>query len=311
MCWVIAVLGVIILACLGAGIYMAGFVAMPKRCTLEQMKESEGSRGHGLDFESLPKEHYTVRSFDGYELAAWYIPAQKPSDRYVIISHGYTVNHYCSLKYMSMFRSFGFHCVIYDDRGHGENQRTGPCTLGLIESKDLMAVIADTYARYGENIHLGLHGESMGAGLTIMSLEYRPRVEFIINDCGYADLLKLLKYKGKKDFHAPGWMVALASGMCRILYGYSFGQVRPVDRLKDNTIPICFIHGEEDDFILYEHSEQMHEATKGYSELHLFPHAAHAGSYDSDPHRYHRVVKEFLERCEQTEDGAAAGKIIL
>ena len=72
--------------------------------------------------------------------------------------------------------------------------------------------------------------------------------------------------------------------------------MRPIDSLADNEIPILFIHGAEDSFILPEHSERMKEETKGYSELHLIPGAAHAASVLTAPEEYREIVEAFLTR---------------
>ena len=61
-------------------------------------------------------------------------------------------------------------------------------------------------------------------------------------------------------------------------------------------IPILFIHGEKDNFILPEHSEKMKNATKGYAEVHLIPEAGHALSVLTDPKSYHSYVSGFLEK---------------
>ncbi len=66
------------------------------------------------------------------------------------------------------------------------------------------------------------------------------------------------------------------------------------DSLKDNKIPILFIHGEEDDFILPWNSRVMREATAGYSEIHLIPGAGHAESVLKAGEDYKKYVKEFL-----------------
>ena len=277
--------------------FLAAYVAHPRCISLEKHREYERENGFLRDYEELEKKEYSVHSFDGYELHAAYIPASKPSSRFVIISHGYTSSRYGSVKYMHMFRAFGFHCVLYDDRRHGMNRSTD-CTMGVRESRDLIAVIEDTYRRYGDNIWLGLHGESMGSGLEIMALAYQPKVRFIVNDCGYADLESVLKWKLKQIFHLPGWLVYPASMMCRLFFGYSFTKVRPIDVLPENEVPICFIHGDADDFIDKNHSERMHQATKGYSELHLFPGAAHAECMGTDEQRYYRIVEAFLEKVE-------------
>ena len=72
--------------------------------------------------------------------------------------------------------------------------------------------------------------------------------------------------------------------------------MRPIDSLKDNRIPILFIHGAEDSFILPDHSRRMKEATQGYAELRLIPGAEHARSILTDPLAYQQAVNEFLDR---------------
>ena len=147
-----------------------------------------------------------------------------------------------------------------------------------------------------ENIILGLHGESMGAGLSLMALQYKPNVKFLVADCGYGRLQEVLCGKVEEVFHLPGVFAYPASFFCRILYGYSFIKVNPEEFLKENEIPVCFIHGEEDNFIPCSQSIRMHEVNKGYSELHTFPGADHAQSLDSDINRYETILNEFIAK---------------
>lgn len=277
---------------------LARFVAQPHHETLAEAEKNEKTHPELWGgYDAFPHTDYTVTSFDGYLLHAQLIPAEKPSKKFVVISHGYTVNRYCSVKYAGIYRELGYQCIIYDDRGHGENVPC-KCTLGVTESRDLIAVIDDARRRWGSDISIGLHGESMGSGLQVMALRYHPDVKFIVNDCGYADLRNVLEGGLKKNFHLPKFFVLPASAMCRVLYGYFFSQCRPIDELKENRVPICFIHGEADSFISSSNSERMHAAAAGYSELHLFPGAEHARSYASDPPRYRRTVAAFLAKVD-------------
>ncbi len=299
----------IVIGIMAAAVFLAliGFsglavcVARPRVCTMQAGEEHERERGFWRDYEKLPKEGFSVAGFEGYELHAEYIPAKEESDRFVVISHGYTCCRYGSLKYMYMYRDLGFHCIIYDDRGHGENKRV-PCTMGVRESRDLCAVINAVYGRFGQGIRLGLQGESMGSGLEIMALRYQPRVRFIVNDCGYAKLVDVLKGKLKNRLHLPQCLAYGASLMCRVMYGYAFTKVNPVECLAGSKVPICFMHGEDDDFIPPHHSQMMYEAAEGYKEIHLFPGAAHAMSMPSDEARYRRIVKEFLEKIGELQE---------
>lgn len=293
---------VIVLAAIvfiGGLCYLASFVSLPKS-EMESSINWETKFGFWRDFDKRRTVKYQLKSFDGYELHVEYVPNENAPDtkRFVIISHGYTSTRYGALKYLNKWMELGYNCVIYDDRHHGMNKKGffNPCTLGIKEAKDLITVIDDTYARYGEDIYLGLHGESMGAALQITALKYKPKVHFIFNDCGFAELTNVLKVGICDIFHLPEWFIYPASAVCVLLYRWNFVKNRPIDSLKDNTVPICFIHGEDDDFIKCVNSKQMAEANPAYTELYLFPGAKHAESMYSDEERYLEIMKNFLAK---------------
>ena len=191
-----------------------------------------------------------------------------------------------------MYLKQGFNVIIYDLRGHGLNEPT-ICTYSVRERKDLLAMILDSRERYPGASLFGLHGESLGAATSIAVLEEKPPVDFVVSDCGFSDIVPVLKV-GLKGMHLPGFLVDIASVCARIRFGYSFSEMRPIDSLKENTIPILFIHGAEDSLILPEHSERMKEATKGFADLHLIPGADHAMSILTDPESYRKYVADFL-----------------
>lgn len=274
---------------------LARFATRPKVHTLEyelnSLKKLDFMQEESLE---ITNEHY-VTTFDGQKIWVGFVPGDTDNTHYVILSHGYTSTRYGMYKYAALWRRLGFHCVIYDNRGHGVNEPTS-CTFGLRESKDLLAVITDTYERYGQNIHLGLHGESMGAGLQVTALGYKPRVDFVVNDCGYSEILPVLRWKMQDGFHLPGWLADLAVPFGKLWYGYSFHEVRPIDALKENEIPICFVHGTSDTFTAHWHSEKMYEVNKGYKELHLFEGVDHAECVVEDTERYFKMMKDFVEK---------------
>ena len=264
-----------------------------KRQTLAESYEWQCSHYDTSWFGTPPTTDYIVKSYDGYELHATFAPNEKPGNRYVILTHGYTDNRLGMLKYMKIYFDAGYHCIIYDLRGHGENARTF-CTYSIREGKDLTAVIDDAYERFGQDIFLGLHGESLGASTTVRSLMYHPRVEFAVADCGFADIENVLAGV-LKSRHVPGFILKSASQLAKYTYGYSFSEMRPIDALAGNQVPILFLHGEKDTFILPENSRRMKEATAGYAEYHLIPGAKHANSVLTEPGLYAEYVKAFLK----------------
>ncbi|MCR5355982.1 MAG: alpha/beta hydrolase, partial [Lachnospiraceae bacterium] len=169
------------------------------------------------------------------------------------------------------------------------------CTFSICESVDLDLLIKDTRKRYPDAKVLGLHGESLGGATTIAVLKYSPEVDFAVDDCGFAEIISVMK-GGLRGMHIPTWMVYPASVCSRVMYGYSFKEMRPIDALENNKVPILFIHGSDDTFILPDHSERMSRETKGYSELYFIKGAAHAASILTDPEEYRKYVGGFLEK---------------
>lgn len=156
-------------------IYFAGTIAKPSGLSYEE--EREWSIEHGLwgDSDSYEKEAYSVSGLDGYKLNCSLIRAESDdSDKFVIISHGFRSNMNGAMKYVDVYRSLGYSCIIYDVRAHGENE-DAICSLGNFESEDLYLLIADTYERYGGDISLGLHGESMGSAISLSVLAKKNR----------------------------------------------------------------------------------------------------------------------------------------
>ena len=291
----IIILGLFIVFSVVAAVALSRMVAYPKWITIPDEIKYEKEKGMWKNFDELEKEEYILNSYDGYELHMLYIPAEEKSDKYVIISHGYTGCRLGSVKYLHVFHDLGFNAVLYDDRGHGDNVHV-PCTMGFKESRDLMEVIKHVYERFGDEIVLGLHGESMGSALSNNALQYKPKIDFIVSDCGYNDLMKLYGHLVKKNLHLPKFYANLASLVTKIFFGYAYKQVSPIKYIRENEIPICFFHGEDDSLIPCSHAKEMHEANKGYSEFYIVPGAEHAMSVITDEASYRARVKSFLEK---------------
>ena len=274
---------------------LASQIATPEVSTLD--KEISWEKEHGLwgNYDSYEKEEYTVKGYKDYELHVTLVKNPVETDKYVIISHGFKSNRYGAVKYVDSYMDLGFNCIIYDLRDHGENEKTA-LSLGQFESEDLEKLIEDSYSRYG-NIKLGLHGESMGAATSLMVLAKKPKVDFVVADCGFSNLYDLLHTA--YDVAKVGAVLPSVNIAMKLRYGYDMKKTSPKDALIGNEIPICFIHGEADTFILPENSEVNKAATAGYSELHLVPDAAHARSREVlGEAEYRSIISNFLDNID-------------
>ena len=287
------------IGCSGAAFVLAGIITGGKRQTLKEARKWQDEHYDTSWFDSLETDQYTVRSFDGYLLHVCLCRRKGFSrkDRFVILTHGYTDNRFGTLKYMPIYLDQGYSCIIWDLRGHGENA-PAPCTYSVRESRDLLHLIQDTRKRYGEEIELGLHGESLGSAATIAALEYTQDVAFAVADCGFSDIMNVLERSFSHN-HIPQFLLKAASLASGLRYGCRFSEMRPVDALSDNHVPLLFIHGARDRLILPDNSLRMAKATAGPSQVHLIPGAKHADSVLTDRKGYTAIVHSFLNELHQ------------
>lgn len=288
---VAGILTVLFILTTAAGFFFASSSMRIRRQTLDEARKWQEDHYDLSWYDPLEKMDYQVTSYDGYVLNVELIRNPVPSDKYILLSHGYTDNRFGSLKYTKLYLDLGFNAVVYDLRGHGENEATF-CTYSARERKDLAFLIRNCRERYQPTV-FGIHGESLGAATSIACLEDKPQIDFVVSDCGFSDISDVLK-NGVRRVHLPEAVVSLASLCAKVRYGYSYDMMRPVDSLTDNEVPVLFIHGAEDSFIVPAHSDKMQKETKGYSELHLIPGAAHAASVLTAPEKYREIVYAFL-----------------
>ena len=68
--------------------------------------------------------------------------------------------------------------------------------------------------------------------------------------------------------------------------------------VKYSDIPVLFLHGAKDNFILPYHSDILFNAKKGEKEQHIFPHGTHANSVFDDEVEYEEVLTNYIKKHE-------------
>ena len=269
----------------------------PNTISLEREIEFNKENGLWLDFDSYDKKEYEVKGKDGYILHAMSVETDQTrgTGKYVIIHHGHTSNRYGAVKYVNSYIKLGYSCIIYDSRSHGVNAKD-ICTLGYIESDDLMHVIADTRQRFGDVKILGLHGESMGGSTVLCSVRFQPEIDFIVSDCAFTSCHDVV-HDGYANIHMT-FIVPFIRYFGKFLYHVDLIETNALAYLSENRYPILFIHGSGDTFIKPRHAEKLRSqaAKRGaYTELIMVEGAGHARSrYVAGFDKYTEYISNFL-----------------
>ena len=247
-------------------------------------------------YESMSPREVQTLSSDGLLLNGQIFEPYPNSGRWVLIAHGYTLSLRASMEFAALFEEKGFNMLLIDQRRHGKSQGKYT-TLGYREKLDIKVWVDYLIDRFGPDIKVGLHGQSLG-GATI--LEYLsmadPVVKFAVADCAFSDLNELLCYQITSLIKLPHFpFIRLLDRKLYAKFGFRLEEVSPIKSVTNCRQPILFIHGEADRYVPAYMSRRMYEAKPGVKELVLIPGANHAVAYNVDPKRYKEAIHRFVD----------------
>ena len=297
--YVIIIVVFILLFWMYIGLYVAMEIVTPSVKTLNQTEVEEASRDESLLLylrENLTNQ-YQIKSIYGYMLQVYEMVKDPENNKFVVIAHGYTYSHHGAIKYGKMMMDLGYNVILYDHRFHGLSGGKNT-TLGYYEKDDLKTVIDHVYQTYGD-VFLGTYGESMGSATVLLEQQNDPRVRFVVSDAGFKDLSSLIRYRLKVKGLFPLLVFPMTKLFIYFISKAKFNQVSPIEALKNQTIPMMFVHGEQDDFIGYQDSIDMFESYQGPKHLYIAKKEAyHARSYYANKEEYFNELSQFLSQYE-------------
>ena len=241
----------------------------------------------------------TITSEDGLKLRSYWFQAIKPSNKIVIMAHGYSGKAHD----MDMFAKYyhedlGYHVLMPDARGHGRSEGGFIC-FGWRERKDYVQWIRYLIDKWGPQSQIVLHGVSMGGATVCMtsgeSLPYN--VKAIISDCAYTSVHAQLAYQLKRMYKLPAFpLLYCTSLLTRLRAGYSFAEASALNQVKKSRTPMLFIHGEDDVFVPFFMVKELYEACSSEKELYTVPGAGHGLAFIVNPDEYKKKVWGFVSK---------------
>lgn len=253
-------------------------------------------------FNNLQKTEVQITSKDGLKLTGYVLEPHAGGKRWMIIVHGYTVSSHVSAQYIDMFEQKGFNVLLIDQRRHGKSQGRFT-TYGFMEKYDVEAWVQWILGHYGEDCILGLHGQSLGGGTVLEYLPLAdPQVKFVVADCPYSDLAKLMYHQLKVLNKIPTFpLLRLVNRRMERLAGFRMEQVSPLRAVEHSKIPVLFVHGTDDNYVPTYMSKELYEHKPEPKRLLLVEGAVHANAYAVDPKRYAEEVHALIHDALETE----------
>lgn len=305
--WLSAILVVFVFAALlWTAQYMLNYSLNPLRRTVPE--GFDRAREHGPAaaqwIDSVQQNHLlrdTAIVVDGIKHHAVYMKADAPDAPTAVIVHGYHDLSQGMLHIGYLYQhDLGYNILLPDLYGHGSS--TGDhVNMGWLDRLDVLRWVQLTDSLSGHK-PIVLHGISMGAA-TVMCLsgeQLPPSVKAIVEDCGYTSVWDEFSHQLEQTFDLDEFPVLYASSaLCKMRYGWTFGEASPLEMVKRCRLPMLFIHGDSDTFVPTEMVYTLHRAKPQPKQLWIAPGSKHARAYTDHPEQYTKVVESFLTKYVQ------------
>ncbi len=250
--------------------------------------------------ERCPCETITIVAKDGVTLVGhWRAP--KHPKRVIIAMHGWRSSWSQDFGMISDFWYDNDCAVLYaEQRGQGESggEYMG---FGLLERYDCCDWASYINERIGGTLPIYPVGISMGATTVLMAtgLPLPDTVRGVIADCGFTSPSAIWRHVVEKNLHLPYALYgAAASELCKRKIQFKSDEHTCMDALRENTVPVLFIHGTDDKFVPIEMTYENYKACSAEKRLFVVPGADHGLSYLTDPKEYESAVKAFWNDLE-------------
>jgi alpha-beta hydrolase superfamily lysophospholipase len=246
-----------------------------------------------LDDEGLPRESMAIPSPAG-SLPAWFIPARggAPGPAVVLV-HGWDSNRDRMLPNARFLHAAGFHTLLFDVRGHGENPPEVLPISGGEFGADAAAAVAALRSR-PEVTSVGLLGHSMGAVGAVLAAALEPGVAALVATAipAHPRLLTRRTFQ-LAGLRIPGPLAHPLAWLTLRVYlkprGHRPGWVNALRAIRRFPGPLLVVHGSADEIVPLRHAELLVQAARtragSVAELVLIPGGRHSWLYESPLYR--------------------------
>ena len=283
----VALVAVIIVAVLGISIYAASSLTQFERIPIQTTPAE-----YGLEYTDI-----SFPSRDGLTLRGWWLDVHDDSP-VVVMVHGSTRNRAePPERMMGMAKELvnhGYNVLTFDMRGHGESEGQH-ISAGLDERNDLLGAI-DYIRQRGITGKIGVLGFSMGAATCLMTTPECEDIAAVVVDGAYADIVSIVESEFANRSDLPGFFLPIILFMTDKLYDVDFTAIKPIEALKDITVPVFIIHGGQDSMVPVEHAYRLAEVCRNPdSQSWVVPEAEHCEAYIERPEEYVTKVLSFFD----------------
>ena len=252
----------------------AHFIFSPKRIIANTPAEYQ------LPFEDV---YVTVNDETGKKerIHAWWIPAEYPSDRYLLYFHGSALNIGANINHARRFHHMGFSVLLVSYRGYGKSDGTFPSEAQVYSD----AQAAWNYLVEQKGIDPGAiftYGHSLGGAVAIQLAISNPTAGGLIVEAAFTSIADLARRMPKYRIFP-----------IELIVRQRFDSLEKVSQLQ---VPVLYIHGTNDQLVPHEMTRELYQRTSSPKKLKLILGGGHNNSASVGGAEYLNAVREFINQ---------------
>jgi alpha-beta hydrolase superfamily lysophospholipase len=233
-------------------------------------------------------------SAEDHELAGWFVraPADEPTEDSstpespapkrrragkvaattgprpgIVVVHGWESNRGRTFAHVRYLHAAGFHCLVFDVRGHGDSPpETLPINVPEFADDTIAAV--RWLASRPEVSAVGVLGHSMGAAGAIVAASREPAITAVVSMSAPSDLVRITRKTFEMaDMHIPepiatplAWFTA---AILLVPRHHSVEDASAMAAAARYRGPLLLVHGAQDHGVPVEHLELIGRAAAG------------------------------------------------
>ncbi len=232
----------------------------------------------------LPFEDVYVKVNDGNgndeRIHAWWIPADNPSDRYLLYLHGSALNIAANISHARRFQRMGFSVFLVSYRGYGKSDGNFPTEA---------QVYADAQAAWTHLVEqkgidpkaIFIYGHSLGGAVAIQLAVDNPAAGGLIVEAAFTSIADMAR-------RIPKYRIF----PLELIVHERFDSIEKVSRLQP---PVLYIHGTDDQLVPPEMSSELYKHTASSKQLKFIPGGGHNNSASVGGDEYLKAVRNFID----------------
>jgi len=231
-----------------------------------------------------------IRSESGSILAGWHVQANKTKG-VIVLLHGIRSSRMQMIDRAKLLYDQGYSSILIDFQAHGESPGEY-ITIGHLEKFDVKATIDFARSKH-PNEPIAVIGVSLGGASAVLAAPLG--IDALILESVYTNISTAVHNRVTMRLGPFSWLPAeLLLAQLKPRFGFSVGELSPINMIKYISCPVYIIAGEVDLHTTKEETRRLFNLANSPKKLWLVENFAHVDIYNASPEAYKKNIIMFL-----------------